>query len=72
MIHFFPIQYTSDQVKVIELAKEKGYITLEDVCTGLDWAQNRAIRALKTLEDTGMAKFRESILTGKQWFFPSI
>ena len=72
MIHFFPIQYTSDQVKVIELAKEKGYITLEDVCTGLDWAQDRAIRALKTLEDTGMAKFRESILTGKQWFFPSI
>ncbi len=72
MIHFFPIQYTSDQVKVIELAKQKGYITLEDVCTGLDWAQDRALRALKTLEDTGVAKFRESILTGKQWFFPSV
>ena len=32
MVHFFPIQYTSDQVKVIQLAKEKGYISLEDVC----------------------------------------
>jgi hypothetical protein len=72
MIHFFPIQYTTDQVKVIELAKEKGYITVEDVCTGLDWAQDRALRALKTLEDSGIAKFRESILTGKQWYFPSV
>jgi len=72
MIHFFPVQYTSDQVKVMQLAKEKGYITLEDVCTGLNWAQDRALRALKTLQETGVAKFRESILTGKEWFFPSI
>ncbi len=72
MIHFFPIQYTSDQVKVIELAKEKGYITLEDVCVNLNWSQDRALRSLDSLEKTGVAKFRESILTGKQWFFPSI
>ena len=72
MIHFFPIQYTGDQVKVIELAKEKGYISLEDVCVNLDWAQDRALRALQSMEDSGIAKFRESILTGKQWYFPSI
>lgn len=72
MIQFFPIQYTSDQVKIIKLAKEKGYISLEDVCVNLDWSQDRALRALKSLEDSGIAKFRESLLTGKQWYFPSI
>jgi hypothetical protein len=72
MIHFFPIQYTSDQVKIIELAKEKGYLSLEETCLKLDWSQDRALRALKSLEETGVAKFTDSLLKGKQWSFPSI
>ena len=72
MIHFFPIQYTSDQVKIIELAKEKGYLSLEETCLKLDWSQDRALRALKSLEDSGVAKFTDSLLKGKQWSFPSI
>ena len=72
MIHFFPIQYTSDQVKIIELAKEKGYLSLEEACLKLDWSQDRAFRALKSLEDSGVAKFTDSLLKGKQWSFPSI
>lgn len=72
IIHFFPIQYTSDQVKIIELAKEKGYVSLEEVCTALEWSQDRALRALNSLEETGVAKYTESILKGKQWSFPSI
>lgn len=71
-IHFFPVKYTGDQSKVIELAKEKGYITLEDVCVAFSWSQDRALKTLESLEKSGLAKFRESILTGKQWFFPSI
>jgi len=72
MIQFFPIQYTDDQFKVIRLAKKKGFISLEDICVNLEWSQDRAIKVLETLEESGIAKFRESILTGKQWFFPSI
>jgi len=72
MIQFFTIQYTDDQFKVIRLAKEKGFISLEDICINLEWSQDRAMKVLKTLEESGIAKFRESILTGKQWFFPSI
>jgi len=72
IVQFFPIQYTGDETKVVELAKEKGLITLEDVCVKLTWSQDRALRALESLEKSGMAKFRENILTGKQWFFPSI
>ena len=72
MVRFFPIQYTSDQVKVIGVAKEKGYVSVEDVCTTLDWSQDRALKTLKSLEDTGVAKFTESIIKGKQWYCPSL
>ncbi len=72
IVRFFPIQYTGDEVKVIKLAKEKGVLTLEGVCINLDWSQDRALRALESLEKTNIAKYRENILTGKQWYFPSI
>ncbi len=72
IIHFFPVQYTGDEAKVIELAKEKDYLTLETVCTAFNWSQARALKVLNSLENTGIAKFREALLTGKQWFFPSI
>jgi len=72
MIQFFPIQYTDDQVKVIELAKQKDFLTIESICLEFSWSQDRTMKVIKTLEDSGIAKFRESILTGKQWFFPSI
>ena len=72
IVRFFPIQYTGDETKVVDLAKEKGILTLEDVCVKLEWSQDRALRALNSLEQSGVAKFRENILTGKQWFFPSL
>jgi len=72
MIRFFPVQYTSDQIKVIEVAKDNGFVSLEDVCVNLNWPQDRALKALQSLEESGIAKFRESLLKGKQWYFPSI
>jgi hypothetical protein len=72
MVQFFPIQYTDDEVRVIAIAKKKDYLTLEDVCTTLEWSQDRALRALNFLEKSGIAKLRVSVLTGKQWFFPSL
>ena len=72
MVRFFPVQYTNDQGKIIGIAKEKGYISLEDVCIGLEWSQDRALKTLRSLEDSGVAKFRESLLKGKQWYFPSL
>ncbi len=72
MIQFFPIQYTEDQVKVIELAKGKDYLTIENVCLEFTWSQDRALKVLQSLEESGLAKFSESLLKGKQWFFPSL
>jgi Mn-dependent DtxR family transcriptional regulator len=76
MIHFFPVQFTTDQSKVVELAKEKseekGFVSVEDVCSAFKWSQERALKVLRSLENSGVAKFTESLLKGKQWFFPSI
>ena len=72
MVRFFPVQYTNDQVKVVGVAKDKGFVSVEDVCIALNWSQDRASETLRSLEDTGMAKLRESLLTGKQWYFPSL
>ena len=72
IVRFFPIQYTGDESKVVELAKDKGILTLEVVCTRLEWSQDRALHALESLEKSGVAKYRENILTGKQWYFPSL
>ena len=72
IVRFFPIQYTGDESKVVELANEKGVLTIEDVCVKLDWSQDRALHALESLEKSGIAKYRENILSGKQWFFPSL
>ncbi len=72
MIQFFPIQYTDDQVRVMEVAKKSDYLTIEKVCLEFSWSQDRTIKVLKTLEDSGLAKFSESLLKGKQWFFPSL
>ena len=72
MIRFFPVQYTSDQVKVVGVSKEKGYVSVEDICVALNWSQDRALKTLQSLEESGIAKFRESLLKGKQWYFPSM
>ena len=72
IVHFYPVQFTGDEAKVIELAKENDFLTIEIICTAFNWSQDRALKILKSLEDSGLAKFRESLLTGKQWFFPSI
>jgi hypothetical protein len=74
MVQFFPIEYTQDEKKVINLVKEigEGFVSLEDVIEKLEWTQNRALKALNSLEDTGLAKYNEHIVKGKRWFFPSL
>jgi hypothetical protein len=54
------------------LAKGKDYITVEMVCLEFSWSQDRVLKVLKSLEESGLAKFSESLLKGKQWFFPSL
>ena len=69
---FFSVQHTDDEAKVISLASEKGFVSLEEICAQLNWSQDRALRSLSSLESSGFAKKDESYLKGKKWYFPSI
>lgn len=71
-ISFFPVQYTSDQSEILNQFGKQGFCTLADVCAGLKWSEDRALRALENLQATGIAKFDESFRTGKKWYFPTL
>ncbi|MHA1340269.1 MAG: hypothetical protein ACTSRZ_08395 [Promethearchaeota archaeon] len=71
-ISFFPVQYTSDQSEILRFVGNKGYCTLAEVCAGLNWSEERALRALSNLEATGIARYDESYRTGKKWYFPGL
>lgn len=72
LVSFFPVQYTEDHNRVLEVAAGKGWTTLEEVCTKLDWNEERALRALKRLEASGAARLDESYRTGRKWYFPNL
>ncbi|MBD3352439.1 MAG: hypothetical protein GF364_13205 [Candidatus Lokiarchaeota archaeon] len=71
-ISFFPVQYTSDQSEILKFVRDKGYCTLAEVCAGLNWPEDRALRALENLQATGVARYDESYRTGKKWYFPGL
>lgn len=70
VVEFFPLEFTGDENTVINLAAERGHITLEDVIRNTGWFQIRAVRALKGLEKGGIAKLDPSYSRGKRWYFP--
>ncbi|MCP4760890.1 MAG: hypothetical protein GY870_03850 [archaeon] len=72
LISFFPVEYTSDQSSILNFVQNKGFCTLAEICKGLNWHDDRALRALENLQATGIAKMDESFRTGKKWFFPGL
>ena len=71
-VSFFPVQYTSDQSEVLNFVGQKGVTTLAETCAGLEWSEDRALRALENLQATGIARYDESYRTGKKWYFPGL
>ncbi len=71
-ISFFPIQYTQDQSKILELVNKDGVITTGEVSKQLNWSVERSERALQNLVDTRVARITETFRTGKKYFFPSL
>lgn len=70
VVEFFPLEFSSDKNTVIDLAAERGHLTLEDVIRNTGWLGVRAARALKGLEKIGIAKLDPTYSRGKRWYFP--
>ncbi len=71
VVYFFDEKFTSDYKIVLGLAKEKGVILLEDLL-GMKWTQQRAEKTLESLVRSGIARFDESYIKGKKWYFPGL
>jgi hypothetical protein len=71
VVYFFDEKFTSDYKTVLSLAKQKGVVLLEDLL-GMRWSQQRAEKTLESLVRSGIARFDESYMKGKKWYFPGL
>ncbi|MHA1698358.1 MAG: hypothetical protein ACTSWN_05920, partial [Promethearchaeota archaeon] len=71
VVYFFDEKFTSDYKIVLNIAKKKGFVTLEDLLS-MGWSKQRANLVLTSLVKSGIARADSSYLTGKRWFFPAI
>jgi hypothetical protein len=72
LICFFPIEISQDQNRILVIAGEKGWTTLEDVMVQTGWSRERAEIALKELQDSGISRYDPSYSSGKKWYFPGL
>ena len=71
VVYFFDEKFTIDHKIVLGIAKEKGVVLLEDLLA-LKWSQQRAEKVLESLVRACIARFDESFIKGKRWFFPGV
>jgi len=73
LIEFVPVGMTEDSRTVLEVAATaNGYISLEDLVLKTQWDNERAMRALQTLEQEGVTRRDSSYAGGTAWYVPSL
>ena len=68
MVEMVPVTATPDQKTILDMASEEGKLTLEKVLIATKWTHERANRALKQMEEIGIAKYDT---TSREWIFPA-
>ncbi|MHA1312030.1 MAG: hypothetical protein ACTSQO_14030 [Candidatus Helarchaeota archaeon] len=72
IVEFLPTGFNKDQNIILSLASSNGVLTLEEIMLKLNWAQERVLRVLKTLEKSNIAKRDHSYAAGQKWYFPGL
>jgi hypothetical protein len=68
MVEMVPVTATPDQNLILEMASEAGKLDLERVLMKTKWTHERATRALKQMEELGIARYD---VTAREWTFPA-
>ncbi len=66
------IEDSNECVMVLELAKDKGWINVEELVRKKKWDLKRAKKVLSNLEKEKIAKKIESPSEGTKWYFPGL
>ncbi|KAL4619133.1 hypothetical protein ACB092_06G057900 [Castanea dentata] len=73
LVRSVPTELNKDHNEILELAQAQGYVTVEEVERRLSWTSGRAIDALDTLLDEGLAMIDDGHRDGKRrYWFPCV
>ncbi|XP_027343799.1 vacuolar protein sorting-associated protein 22 homolog 1 isoform X2 [Abrus precatorius] len=73
LIRSVPTELNKDHNEILELAQAQGFVTVEEVERRLSWTSGRAIDALETLLDEGLAMIDDGHRDGKRrYWFPCV
>lgn len=73
LVRSVPTELNKDHNQILELAQAQGYVTVDEVERRLSWTHGRAIDALDTLLDEGLAMIDDGHRDGKRcYWFPCV
>ncbi|KAK8706052.1 hypothetical protein V6N13_049630 [Hibiscus sabdariffa] len=73
LVRSVPTELNKDHNAILELAQVQGYVTVDEVERRLSWTHGRAIDALDTLLDEGLAMIDDGHKDGKRrYWFPCV
>jgi hypothetical protein len=72
IVEFLPVEVSDDSNTVLDLAVQKGWVTVEEIMLKANWPTERAERALENLEKLGVARTDVSYAKGTRWYFPGL
>ncbi|TKY46860.1 Vacuolar protein sorting-associated protein 2 1 [Spatholobus suberectus] len=73
LVRSVPTELNKDHNEILELAQAQGFVTVNEVERRLSWSSGRAIDALDTLLDEGLAMIDDGHRDGKRrYWFPCV
>ncbi|XP_057975854.1 vacuolar protein sorting-associated protein 22 homolog 1 isoform X3 [Malania oleifera] len=73
LVRSVPTELNKDHNEILELAQAHGFVTVEEVERQLSWSSGRAIDALETLLEEGLAMIDDGHRDGKRrYWFPCV
>ncbi|XP_043697211.1 vacuolar protein sorting-associated protein 22 homolog 1-like [Telopea speciosissima] len=73
LVRSVPTELNKDHNEILDLAQGQGYVTVEEVEKRLSWSSGRAIDALETLLEEGLAMIDDGHVDGKRrYWFPCV
>ncbi|OMP04448.1 Biopterin transport-related protein BT1 [Corchorus olitorius] len=73
LVRSVPTELKKDHNEILELAQAQGYVTVDEVERRLSWTHGRAIDALDTLLEEGLAMIDDGHRDGKRrYWFPCV
>ncbi|PIA58865.1 hypothetical protein AQUCO_00400010v1 [Aquilegia coerulea] len=73
LVRSVPTELNKDHNEILELAQAHGYVTVNEVDRRLSWSSGRAIDALDTLLEEGLAMIDDGHRDGKRrYWFPCV